>query len=167
MCGAGWIDWCGFTWEAFATLATGLAAVSAAVVVGRKQAEIQMVQAGLQSMALKSDLFDRRYSVFERAERFLQEAIRLGSEQPGTAGQDFLVAMGESRFLFEPAVELGLREIWAKWCEFQGLKAAMKSTFASEGHYGDGNPAKESAALMLFAERLTSLPELFAEMRLS
>ena len=92
--------------------------------------------------------------------------MQVGDDRPINSGQDFIVAAGEARFLFEPAVERGLQEVWGKWCEYQGLKAEMRSTFALEGHYGDGNPAKEEAFLLWFSGRLTSLPELFAEMKL-
>jgi hypothetical protein len=64
--------WAAFSWEAFATLATGVLAVSGAVVIGVLQVGIQARQSailerqvGLHELKLRSDLFERRFRVYE------------------------------------------------------------------------------------------------------
>ena len=57
------IYWSAFSWEAFATLATGLAAVGGAVwILMRQQLSLDR-QVELQELKLRSDLFDRRFVV--------------------------------------------------------------------------------------------------------
>jgi hypothetical protein len=168
------IAWCDFGWEAFATLVTGLAAVLAAFVVGWRQGSIQKVQAEiqerqteLQETELRSDLFDRRYRVFERAERFLTEIIRNANDPETETQQEYIIAVGESRFLFHQDVRDGLDQIWAKWTEFHVLKNTMRHMFENHGHYGDGNPDSEYQLLVWFVERRSTLHDLFDELRLS
>lgn len=153
-------------WQAVAILVTGLLAVGAAYFVGQRQAEIQSHQADIQEAALRSDLFDRRYKVFEAAEQFLREIIQHADDPSPETQRAFVVVIGESRFLFLPPVRDGLDEIWKKWTAFHVLKVTMRHLFQTEQHYGDGNPEKEGVALAWFAERFSTLPELFDELKL-
>lgn len=173
MC-SGTIAWCDFTWEAFATLITGLSAVGGAVWVGsrqviiqQKQAEIQLRQTQLQEAELRSELFDRRYRVYERVKKFMTEILQKADDPEEITQREYLVAMGESRFLFHDNVRQGLDEIWENWTKFHVLKVTMKRTYDLEGHYGEGNPDREYEALKWFNERFKTLPELFDELRLS
>ena len=160
------IVWQGFSWEAFATLATGLSAVLAAVYVARKQSEIQKAQVGLQSLALRSDLFDRRYGVYDRVQNFIGEIVRTADSPGRDIEQQFLIAKGEAKFLFDATVVSGLDEIWSKACEYRALKKMMAHTYQTEGHYGAANPQKECDANIWFGGRLQSLPDLFDTMKL-
>ena len=160
------IYWAAFSWEAFATLATGLAAVGAAVVIGMKQAEIQRVQAGIQSLALKSDLFDRRYSLYDRVKRYLIDLQKLAGQRDWDCEQQFLVARGEAQFLFHSSVVTGIDEIWNKACEYCALRLEMEESFAASGSYGIGNPNRQLEARRWFHDRLQTLPDLFHEMKL-
>lgn len=164
MCSSG-IAWCSFTWEAFATLVTGVLAVGAAYWVGRRQTEIQNRQANIQEAGLRSDLFDRRYRVFERTEQFIREIIQSDEPSPGTQ-RDFVLAIGESRFLFNESVKSGLDEIWKNSVEFHALNKVMEQSYLTQGHYGDGNPEKRCVASVWFGERFFTLPDMFEELRL-
>jgi hypothetical protein len=170
----GAIAWYDFSWEAFATLFTGLAAVLAAFAVGWRQGSIQKIQAEiqkrqteLQEFELRSDLFDRRYRVFEKVERFLAEILQNADDPKPETQREYCIAIGEARFLFKPHVHDGLQEILGRWARFHALKVTMKHSFDAHGHYGDGNPDKECKAMLWFSERFTSLPDLFDELRLS
>lgn len=68
------IDWCGMTWEAFATLAAGGAAVIGATIIGINQTKILGAQHTLEKLRLKSELFDKRYRVFVEFGVFLDIA---------------------------------------------------------------------------------------------
>lgn len=68
------IDWCGMTWEAFATLAAGGAAVIGATIIGINQTKILDAQHRLEKLRLKSELFDKRYRVFVEFGFFLDIA---------------------------------------------------------------------------------------------
>lgn len=160
------VYWQQFTWEAFATLTTGILAVAAAYRVGRKQADIQLRQAKIQESALRSDLFERRYKVFEKAEQFIREIIQHADDPTAQTQQEFLVAMGEARFLFSPKVRGELEEIWKRWAGFHALKVTMNHLHRTEGHYGDGNPERERIELDWFVQRSSALPNVFDELQL-
>ena len=162
----GLIDWCAFTWEAFATLMTGFLAVGGAFLIGLRQMKIQAKQVELQDLALRSDLFERRYSVYERVREFTILAMSIVENQDRETEQHFLIARGEAKFLFDDAVVSGVDEIWAKKCELDALTGEMNHIYATEGHYGADNPERKLVALNWFDKRLKSLPELFHEMKL-
>lgn len=169
MC-TGAIAWCDFTWEAFATLITGLSAVIGAIFIGfrqveiqRHQTEIQLRQTRLQEAELRADLFDRRYRVFERAEKFLAEILRRGDDPSPETQAEFSVATGEARFLFGPDVTDGLDEIWTQWSQYHLNLVVERSGNPPE----EGYPQKQMQLWQWFVERFKSLPELFDELRLS
>lgn len=68
------IDWCGMTWEAFATITAGAAAVIGATIIGIKQTKILGAQHNLEKLRLKSEIFDKRYRVFVEFGVFLDIA---------------------------------------------------------------------------------------------
>ena len=163
----GSIAWLDFTWEAFATLTTGLSAVGAAVYVGRKQSEIQRTQVALQSIALRSDLFERRYEVFDRVKNFIVEIVRTADSTNREIEQQFLIAMGEAKFLFDESVVSSLDEVWKKACEYHALKRTMEHAYRTERHYGEGNPQREHDSIVWFSERLKTLPSTFEALKLT
>lgn len=160
------IDWSAFTWDAFATLATGGAAVVAAYKVGKRQIDIQARQTSLQEIALRSSLFDKRYQVFENSRAFLGYILREAEAPDAETERQFMVAIGESRFLFEPAVHDSLDEIWKKSIDYHALKQTMASSFHQHGHYGDGNPAREHEMFSWFSEKFKALPNIFHQLNL-
>jgi hypothetical protein len=127
--------------------------------------KIQKRQTNIQAQALRSDLFERRYRVFDQTEKLLREVINTGPPSHDT-GQPFRAAKGEAHFLFDESVVSGLDEIWRKICAYQVLITDMNSNYQSEGNYGDGDPEKKESAKLWFSNRLNTLPELFDVMKL-
>lgn len=173
------IDWQGLSWEAFATLLTGLAAVVAAVIVGLRQAAIQREQVAvaarqtqildrqtaLAELSLRKDLFEKRYEVYRATNNLLVKALQEGGfvDYNDPIQQPFLMAKDAAKFLFRPSVEVGLQEIWSKVCEGTAVHKDMSAIFKREGHYGEGNPEKQRDISNWLDERLRTLSELFGE----
>ncbi|MBA4163506.1 MAG: hypothetical protein C0510_02555 [Erythrobacter sp.] len=161
------IDWDAFSWEAFATLVTGVVAVAAAFVVGRRQLTIHEQQTRLQELELRSDLFDRRYAVYEKVRQFLLYIMQHAQYPELELEQSFLTAMGESKFLFGDKVQGALQEIWKRALAYRVLKVEMARIYQAEGHYGDGNPQREFDATSWLSSQFRALPDLFDELKLS
>lgn len=159
------IAWCAFTWEAFATLATGLSAVLAAYRVGKMQVEIQRRQTDIQNQALRLSLFERRYKIYEATEAFLIDVFSSNTNFDRDVQREFIRQKRESIFLFDGALENDLDEIYQEVQKFWILKREMYDLFEKEGHYGAGNPEKKAEIQNWISERLGSLPELFHAMR--
>ena len=165
------------TWDALATFVTGLGAVAGAVVVGlrqvgitreqtaiaARQADILREQTKLARLGFHETMFDRRMAVYDDVNLFLSHILRHAASPPQETEQAFLEASRRARFLFRTDVNEGLSELWKKACAFHALKAEMLHTIQTEGHYGEGNPDKESEMLQWFAKRLEKLPELFGD----
>jgi hypothetical protein len=175
------LDWSA---EAIATLLTGITAVGGAVYVGVKQARIQSRQASisdrqtkildrqiaLAELALRKDLFDERFAVYEATQKLLMQAMREGG---WVAWNDpvltpFFIAKDKAKFLFRPAVSEGLQEIWEKVNAGTAIHKVMTSTYEREGHYGENNPDRQHAITVWLDDRLRNLSDLFgSELRLS
>lgn len=111
MCG---IDWCGFTWQAFATLATGFAAVGGATFIGvrqhglvREQAQIAKRQADtaeasaiVAKLKLRADLFERRLEVFHAIHAYLKSALSSDLEKIWDATPELDRQLVRAKFLF-------------------------------------------------------------------
>jgi hypothetical protein len=160
------IYWCAFSWEAFATLVTGLAAVAAAFCIGRKQIEITKQQVDIQELAVRSELFDRRYDVFDRTEKFIWSVMREGDFLNDDTARDFVVAKGVSRFLLCQLVSDGLQEIWQQACELNQIQKNMNASYQRDQNFGEGNPDLKLQQNLWFAEKLRTLPTLFEELQL-
>jgi hypothetical protein len=127
------IDWCGFTWEAFATLAAGGAAVGGATLIGLRQlrvtaqqAEIADRQATVMSRQadilehqvqvdrakLRADLFDRRLAVFKACKAYIRDAmtIRVDFEPTPAVWRELADQLEQAEFLFAGDVRSRLRE---------------------------------------------------------
>lgn len=118
------INWGAFTWEAFATLVTGLAAVGAALVVAYRQAGIVERQVKLQEAELRNAVFDRRMDVYHKIRRYLSIVT-----QPNVYERvkfykqtiDFIEACNTVEFLFshEMTVEIeALNQLALIYVEF-------------------------------------------------
>lgn len=101
------IYWDQFTWEAFATLVAGGAAVAGAVVVANRQhglaerqTEILARQAELSTLAIRADLFDRRMKVYETTREFLSKIVLHGTPPDDPAEIAFNGARRDARLLF-------------------------------------------------------------------
>ena len=97
------IDWCAFTWEAAATLATGFSAVGGAVLVGLRQVALLKSQHNLERLRLKSELFDERYRIFSEFAVFLDLAA-IRSPQLGGIIEGTRQNVERSIFLFDKAI---------------------------------------------------------------
>jgi hypothetical protein len=169
------IAWCDFSWEAFATLFTGLAAVGGAICVGLKQVAISRRQTAilerqvkLQAQSLRSDRFDRRYRVFEETQNLILGVFGPDGDAPSyETSRPFLTAMGEARFLFDESVVIGLEEIRDRLGQLRVLQKTMQNNYQNDGSYGEGNPQREEDAKLWFSEKLRLLPELFRVMKLN
>jgi hypothetical protein len=124
------INWHEFDWQSFSTLATGLAAVIGAVVVGlrqakitERQANIQERQVALEAMNLKAELFERRLSIYNAALDFLGLIINLDENSPRliVENKGFFSKVRESHFLFRPEVAQSLERIIGDAFHLQAL----------------------------------------------
>lgn len=164
------MQWLPFTWEAFATLVTGLAAVTGAVILGRRQTkiserqiEILAQQTRLSELTLRSDLFDRRMEVYEGVRGYLSHIVTYAAPPDKELEQKFLAAASAARFLFSAGVDQRIDELWKKANAFRALHTVMRHTYETEGHYGDGNPERESEHLLWFTDLIVNLPDLFGD----
>ncbi|WP_260925246.1 hypothetical protein [Novosphingobium sp. 9] len=139
-------------WQAIATFVTGLLAVIAAILVGRKQIEITKNQSeilagqlNLEHAKLRADLFERRMAVYEAAVEFLNETgnDRLGSPESNQRFSKFGQRTRESRFLFnEPEVTQKLKQMSDRSWEYlrdKQLQSCPDVIFDERRHENVGN----------------------------
>ena len=91
------------SWEAFATLVTGILAVTAAFWVGRRQQKIAERQTLILQRQLSSGLFEKKYAVYEATLALIKEAIQV-KDFPEKSDPEFLAQREKARFLFPEAV---------------------------------------------------------------
>jgi hypothetical protein len=170
------IAWCGFSWDAFAAILTGVLAVSAAWLVGRRQLAITSRQndildrqTELNELSVKHDLFDRRYAVYADVRDFLHFIVT-SAGYPDRNFEDerelelkFHQAVSLSRFYFGDDVRNQLEAMRKKTAAYAMLKHEMDQTFARERHYGEGNPEKEKELFDWVYQQLQGLPDLFGD----
>ncbi len=121
------------SWEAFATLLTGVLAVTAALIVGTKQTQIQTKQvliqnrlADLEEFKLRQALFEERYKVYNASRKWLVATLKYGRppyptndlseaqrELEHKLADEFFDALDRSRFLFPPGVREVLFKMWS------------------------------------------------------
>ncbi len=162
----GAIDWSAFTWEAFATLATGLAAVAAAWSLGRRQILIQKQQVDLQAESLRSDLFDRRYEVYEATESLIVSIVISDNHADNGVVGNFASAVRKSRLLFSQNVYNGLKEIFRRTNNFVQAKKLADRSYQKTGRYDDSKIQSQENECKWLEDQLRSLPDLFGEMTL-
>jgi hypothetical protein len=167
------IAWCAFTWEAFATLATGLAAVGGATYVGIKQVGISKRQTAilnrqveLQAHSLRSDLFDRRYVIFEATENLLRDIAQSGDHPESRLLGEFYSAMSKSRLLFHSDVYDGLTKILTRVFDFKEKKTASDKFNRANDKFDHKLTEQEQEAHEWLSDRLVTLPDLFRELNL-
>lgn len=121
------MTWDYFSWEAFATLVTGLAAVGGAGWLGHRQTKILAKQGDildhqtrLERAKLRFDMFDRRYAYVELFDRFLQ---RVKSDRAvwTTVDTEFLTKSREAEFLFPRELKVIIDEVWTLGNEYQSV----------------------------------------------
>jgi hypothetical protein len=102
------ICWSCFSWEALSTLLVGVAVVLAALVLGRRQIEIQRRQTVIQDLLLKTALYERRQWVQAAATTFLNAALEHGPVS-SDVHTNFDVATFQSKYLFGEEVVTALK----------------------------------------------------------
>lgn len=162
------IEWSAFTWEAFATLATGVMAVGAAVWVGRRQLAIWERQNWLAEITLRHDLFERRMEVYDAVRVYLVKIMTEGRISPELgADTPLLQAMSKSTFLFRPEVGGRLNHIWRQSMDLRLVQRRMEISLMSNGDYSAEDIATEDGLLKWVGEQLSELPDIFGpELRL-
>lgn len=162
------IYWSEFTWEAFATLSTGLAAVGGAVFVGLRQlaiakrqtditegqTKILALQAQLEQMKIRSDLYDRRFAVFDATETYLVAVLNSEKRATIDAQVAFAKAIDHSRFLFEPAVFANLNGI-RKDAEKLFTYRTMLDSYQARQQTPHPVPAEKIDAMYAQTEKVT------------
>ena len=171
------VYWTSFSWEAFSTLATGAGAVLAAVVIGVRQsaiAERQVAiadrqsrilekQAHLEELKLRSELFERRFAVYQATRSFCVSIMAHADEPEQGIQRDFLTALDQSKFLFRPSVYADLKDLWARSCGFFATRSVMKHKYETTGDYGQENIEREHEYLTWLTDRLDKLSDLFGD----
>lgn len=160
------IDWAAFTWEAFATLATGGIAVVAAYRVGKRQADIQATQAALQEIELRSALFDKRFRVYEATHAYLAFILREAQPPDAATEGELLRASKEARFLFSKSVYDEIDLIWKKAIDYHAIKRQIEAHFQRLGRHDQQLLNKELEAFSWFSEKFKDLPSIFDQMHL-
>ena len=161
MCG-GFVDWCAFSWEAFATLATGLAAVIGAYSLGRRQIKILGRQTALQESQIKVAVFERRMDVFRAVEKLIHGVFHDGGPVSYELERGFVIAQQEARFLFANDTNDFLKEVWTKYVQLKVYDSVKKESFEETGQYGQENIDKTHEALTWLAECSSGLAGHFA-----
>jgi hypothetical protein len=164
------IHWDQFSWEAFATLATGFAAVIAAMIVGLRQsgiadrqAQILQTQVGLDSLKLRSDLFDRRFAVYEETRKLVIHVMAHAAKASQETEREFFLAVDKSIFLFHPAVHERLDDIWKKYNEFCTVRSMMDESYDRTKTYGQENIERKTQLLNFFHVTLANYHDVFGD----
>lgn len=130
-----------------------VAAVVAAFIVGHRQIEIIRRQVEIADQALRLEalkvrveVFDKRMSVYERTRDFLEFWVvhdriagypKVKGEgtpvEEMTVRRDFIAAMQESQFLFQPSVHKRLRELFALSKKLHSNQRAMHTPLGTPG----------------------------------
>lgn len=156
------IYWSAFSWEAFATLATGLAAVLGAYRLGGRQIDILSRQTAMQESQIKISIFERRMDVFRAVERLIYETIAACGAVDDEVEKGFFIAQQEARFLFEKDTTVLLKQVWENYLQLKVYSRVMNEEFEQSNHYGQENIDKKYEALRWLAECSDSLAQHFA-----
>lgn len=132
------IDWCSFTWQAFATLTTGVIAAGGATIIGikqvgisRKQAmvaegqkevaaaqaetaraalEVAKAQALTARLAQRSNLFDRRYAIYETLIEYSHTSMSGDVHALIAMNTKIVDSFKKMKFLFPKSVQTEINE---------------------------------------------------------
>lgn len=164
------IVWTAFTWEAFATLATGVLAVGAAFYVGHRQTTISdqqrkilAKQVDLDAFRLRNELFEKRFALYEETRKYLSAIVRDAAPPPGEHQNSYLGTVDKAKFLFRPSVHTDLNEIWMKSQRFFYLKRQYDRAVAGGRLIDQGGIDEEADLLNWLFERLGMLTEIFGD----
>lgn len=129
------IYWDQFTWEAFASLTTGAAAVAGAVLVGlrqvaitNRQTSILERQTSLEEVKIRVDLHERRMAVYDTAGSYLAAALREARPPSTDIDRKFQNARSDATFLFGPRVNGELKAIFTTMIRYEAAWKAIDRT---------------------------------------
>lgn len=136
------------------------AGVGVVALVGYFQYQIFRRQSAIQRDAVDASRFDRRFSVYERTLHLISFAMTVHNKLDLAAPEvrDFWNARDEAKFLFGPTVIAGLDEI--------EIKLRKMFVAANRQNPTDAIEQELNELRGWFMLRPSSLPELFAEMKL-
>jgi hypothetical protein len=170
------IYWSTFSWEAFATLTTGLVAVVGAVGVAlgqmkisSRQTEILSRQAASAEAAIRVELFERRLVVYEATKALLAHIMTHANAPTRELESAFLFAKGDAEFLFRLNIRNKLQNIWENVVSFTSENRQMAVNFAATQSYGEQDLIEREHLLLIeITETYTNIHKIFgAEMRMS
>lgn len=112
------------SWEAFATLFTGIAAVAGAVVIGWRQQRIIQGQAEIERLTLNASLFDRRLKIVDSFNK-LRQSLKWRASDPSEALAEFAKASEVAVFLFPMTTADLISEIWGVATKLVSARTGM------------------------------------------
>ena len=112
--------WSAFTWEAFATLFTGLAAVVGAVYIGHRQLRIS-------ELTVRTELFDKRFEYYKLFEKYLSAVRSTEGEISLELQNEFLAESRKAELIFPTKITPEIDEIWNKGFEYKDLQEDLAS----------------------------------------
>jgi hypothetical protein len=156
------------SWEAFATLFTGLVALGGAIWLGTRQTRIQLaqvklleVQSALHDLEVRTALFDRRLEVYSATRDVLNELIST-TRFPEQNFPAFLGAIEIGRLLFSDEVIARLESLRSELVDYGHLIIRMDEAYQNAGHYGsDGEVSRKYEVLEDFYKVRFKLREVF------
>jgi hypothetical protein len=157
------IAWCDFSWEA----AAGFSAVVAAVIVGLRQVGIANRQIELAEQANRVSLFELRFGIFERTQRFVTKSQTDKEFDWQGWTREFAQAQNEAVFLFDERVQMALEEIWQNSVALDVVRRKMRHDMEDQREYDKYDIEQENKLLKWLSKRLNSLSELFEVIKIS
>lgn len=165
-------QWLPLTWEAIATFFTGIAAVTGAYFIGRKQTKLTELQTinqlkmdefsrQLRSDELKLQLLERRLLCIRAVQRASSLYVANVRFEPGEL-QDLLQAVQEAQLIFPDRLISGIQE-----CAYKTMlisnKYRLQSSLRERGKEHEADSAL-NAALQMEGEVFSALPDLATAM---
>ena len=157
------------TWDAVATLTTGILAVGSASLVAMKQVAIVRRQTLLQELSFRGDVFDKRMKVFNAVRAYMRMMMSTSSNDYDTSADAvaFIEAAEEARFLFSKKLYLELSSIRTLAAEIHGSISQQGWEFTDPRVRDEAIVVTERRKVEM-RRRYHALPALFdAEMHIS
>lgn len=168
----GTIYWDQFTWQAFATLATGFAAVGGATFVGLRQHDLIRYQASVAErqaataesaaqvarLKLRADLFDKRMAVYAAMMAYLRAALSTNTEKIWDETPRLAEQLVYAQFLFSNDITERLKLAVNECDTLHDAKLERK-----EGRAAERDVTDLSAQIRLHRKELRELIQNLAE----
>lgn len=155
------IDLASFSWDALATLITGLAAVAAAAILGWRQTTILASQAAVQRYDLIAKLFDLRSAAYYEVRSHLSWVVAHAAMPTADQNAAFFQAVEKCRFLFPEDVYQHVRYIDRRLDAYYRARSQMMRRERRGEPYGD-TMDREHEGLTEISGLLDGLPDFFA-----